>query len=53
MDKSNSDKGERDYKCFRHQFEPTNRRCRLCDAKREAKGNIEYARRIFIKGGEK
>lgn len=38
------------YKCFRHQFQPKDRRCRLCDAKAEAKGNFEYARLIFIKG---
>lgn len=37
-------------KCFRHQFQPTTRRCRLCDAKTEAKGRFEYARRIFVGG---
>lgn len=38
------------HKCFRHQFYPATRRCRLCDAKRESKGHFEYARKIFIKG---
>lgn len=37
------------YKCFRHQLEPSPRRCRLCDAKQEAEGRFEYARKIFIK----
>ena len=37
------------YKCFRHQFQNAIRRCRLCDAKQEAKGKFEYARIIFIK----
>jgi hypothetical protein len=36
-------------KCFRHQFQPTNRYCRLCEAKKEANGNYYYARQIFIK----
>ena len=38
------------YKCLRHRIYPTLSRCRLCDAKFEAKGRFEYARRIFIRG---
>lgn len=38
------------YKCFRHQLQPTEHYCRLCEAKKEGNGRIEYARLIFIKG---
>lgn len=35
-------------KCFRHRIYEKTRRCRLCDALTEAKGKIEYARKLFI-----
>lgn len=34
--------------CFRHQIAPTTRFCALCDAKRQAKGNVETAKRIYV-----
>jgi hypothetical protein len=39
-------------KCLRHRVEANDRRCRLCEAKRKARGKFEHARRIFIKGNK-
>ena len=37
-------------KCLRHNFEKTACYCRLCEAKKEAKGKPEYARLIYLYG---
>ena len=40
-------------KCLRHQIYKTARYCRLCEAKKEAKGKSEYARLIYLYGNSK
>jgi hypothetical protein len=35
-------------KCLRHRIKPSGGRCDLCEAKEEAKGNVEKARRLFV-----
>jgi hypothetical protein len=37
-----------DRRCFRHHFEKPDPYCRLCAAKREAGGNFEQARKLFV-----
>ncbi len=37
-----------DDKCFRHRFEKPVKPCALCEAKKEAKGNFERAKKLFV-----
>lgn len=41
-----------DFYCFRHRFEIRFDRCRLCEAKENANGDIQKAKVIFVHGEE-
>ena len=38
------------FKCLKHRIYPSERYCRLCDAKEKSNGQAEYAKILFIRG---